>query len=314
MNEINNTFLTTDLRNPNELKPHPDNPRGEISADSIEVAQLAEDIKKRGLIQPIVITQNNFILAGHRRRIAAIIAGLELVPVVLRELGQDEFAEEFFLAENMQRQDLSPLEEAKAIQRLQQKLEKQSGKTLMKTDLSRRLNLPAQTINQRLAILELPERVQTLFHGLELPILSALKLAKLKDYPEEVEKFADRLAARQITLNALDTLITRRLPELKNLALAETTLKQKEKLGRIKHHYPENHHTPVFSRKGALESLENNSHKSIDLFKVRVLFDQTCCNCGMMGSEAVCQTCPLPKFINGLVGRSESAKEAAGSY
>jgi ParB family transcriptional regulator, chromosome partitioning protein len=296
--------LKTDIKNPLDLKPHPDNPRGEIPVDSEEIRQLAEDISKRGIIQPIVITPDNFILAGHRRRVASILAGLESVPVVYRELKTDEFAEDFFLAENMQRQDLSPLEEARAIERLRHKLEELTGKSVTNNELVRRLNLSVSLVRERLAILELPERVQKLFHLSEIPLNSASKLLKLKDYPEEIEKFADRMATRQVTLSSLDALITRRLPQLENAE--QKTVKRVNHFG---NHFPEGTQTQPISRKSVLEKLGADSSRRISLHTVRAVLEQTCCHCGMIGNDDVCETCPLPKFISGVIGRSDAAED-----
>lgn len=208
--------LQTDLRNPAELIPHPDNPRGEIDADAPEIVRLSEDIVRRGLIQPIVITPDGKILAGHRRRIAAIRAGLELVPVVIRTLEKHEFAEEFFIAENMQRQDLSPLEEAVVINALHLKLEKEWKRKVTQADLARRLDMPSNTVGLRLLILKLPERVQKLFHLMELPLNSSRELHRLVEWPDEVEKIADKIVMRQITLKSLNKVISRRLQMLRD--------------------------------------------------------------------------------------------------
>ncbi len=297
----------TDLRAPQELKPNPANPRGIIDDDTPEIQSLARDIRERGLIQPIVITPENLILAGHRRHRASLIAGIEFVPVVIRILRPGEFAEDFFLAENAQRQDLSPLEEARAIFALMRKLEKTTKKTVTRKDLARRLNMNAITISERLSILQFSDRVQLLFHHAELPLGSATKLLKLIDFPEEIEKFADRMVTRQVTLNSLDALIARRLPELEKNRDNEATLARHSKLEKIKRIFPENSHPkPPMTRNLAMENLRSNSAKQIDLFKVQVLFDQTCCNCGMMGNESVCLNCPLPKFINGICGRASA--------
>ena len=294
-------------RNPAELKPHPKNPRGEIDTESPGFLDFVEDIRRRGIIQPIVITPDNRILAGHRRREAAIAAGLETVQVVIRELKKGEFAEDFFIAENMQRQDLSPLEEARAIFALQSKLERKTKRVVSQKDLSRRLNLSTAVIRERLAILEMPERVQKLFHIAEIPLNSATKLLKLKDFPEEIEKFADRLATRQISLKNLDTLIIRRLPALNEQLVNEKTLERQPKLERIQRRFPENHHTPAVTRQSVLDSLTKDSNRRISLHTVKAVLEQTCCNCGMMGNDSVCLSCPLPKFVGGVIGRSDAS-------
>lgn len=298
--------IMTDMRDPRELKPHPDNPRGEIDPDSDEISRLADDIAKHKIIQPLVINSKGQILAGHRRRVAAIRAGLDEVPVVYRELSGSEFIEEIFLSENMQRQDLSPLEEARAIAAVKSKWEKQTKNKVTTADLARRTQIPTHTIRARLNILQLPGRIQNLFHICELPVNSATQLARLAEWPEEVEKFADRMVTRQITSASLDALITRRMHELQRTADNEATLNRKPKLARVKQYYPENSHTPVLTRKVVVENLAKRPRGSVTIFNLTKIFDATCCSCGLMGTESVCLSCPLPRFVNGLIGRADN--------
>ncbi|HLM62023.1 MAG TPA: ParB/RepB/Spo0J family partition protein, partial [Pyrinomonadaceae bacterium] len=153
----------TDIKNPLELKPHPENPREEIEETDPGIQALAQDVKERGIIEPLVVTPDDFILCGHRRLKAAIVAGLEFVPVVVRKLRPEEFAEDFFLSENGHRQNLSVLEEAKAIAALQDKLQA-GGRKCGSNELARRLNMTPIVVTERLAILEMPERVRLLYH------------------------------------------------------------------------------------------------------------------------------------------------------
>lgn len=305
------------FRDPNILKPHPENPRGIIDPESPEVISLCEDILKRDLIQPIVINSHDVIQAGHRRCVAAIRAGLKQVPVVIRETKQDEFIEEVFLAENMQRQDLSPLEEARAIGSLKRKLEERHKKQITNKELVRRLNIPPQTISQRLALLELPERVQKFFHIRELPVRAATQLIRLREWPEEIEKFADRMVRHQITLASLDALITRRMHVLQEEgdrqkyddreARRNGNVPAKRETGRG---YSRATGSVAITRETALENLGKNLSGSISMFNVKVIADSICCSCGMIGNTEVCQSCPLPRFINGLVGRATESKAA----
>lgn len=101
------------------LRPNPDQPRRAFAEDAI--AELAASIKARGMLQPILVRpvgrESYEIVAGERRWRAAQRAGLHEAPVVIRDLTDDEAAE-IALIENIQRVDLSPLEEAAAYQRL----------------------------------------------------------------------------------------------------------------------------------------------------------------------------------------------------
>jgi ParB family chromosome partitioning protein len=95
------------------VTPNPDQPRKHFAEEAL--ADLAASIKARGLLQPIVVrkvTDGYQLLAGERRFRAAVLAGLDRVPALIRE-GDDDL--EIALIENLQREDLSPLEEAEAL-------------------------------------------------------------------------------------------------------------------------------------------------------------------------------------------------------
>lgn len=139
------------------LAPNPDQPRRVFAEDSLE--ELAQSIRARGLLQPILVRPRGAdrfeIVAGERRWRAAQRAGLHDVPVVIRELA-DEAASEIALIENVQRVDLSPVEEARAYQRLsevykrsQDEIAKAVGKSRSHVaNLMRLLALPAYTLER----------------------------------------------------------------------------------------------------------------------------------------------------------------------
>lgn len=283
----------TQFRDPRSLKPHPDNPRIDIQNDP-ELIALAENIKSHDILQPIIITADDTILIGHRRTAAAIIAGLETVPVQIRDLSDNEYAADIFLAENVQRQDLSALEEARALQGLREVLEKERQASVPLTDLARRTNIPLNTVSLRLAILELPESVQQMFHRAELPLLSSRELAKLKDHPADCEMFANRLASRVLNLNNLKKAVEKRVSDI------DVTREAPKKVHQVQSA------SVVVTRTAAIENLKKNSRNTISLFMIEKVLETTCCSCGMAGEEAICQQCPLPRFVTGLVGRSDS--------
>lgn len=100
------------------LSPNPDQPRSFLPDDGLE--ELAASIREHGILQPLIVTPHGEsfqIIAGERRYQAARRAGLQMVPVIVREAGEQERLE-LGLVENLQRQDLNALEEAEAYQRL----------------------------------------------------------------------------------------------------------------------------------------------------------------------------------------------------
>jgi ParB family chromosome partitioning protein len=134
-------------------------PRSVMNPDALQ--QLADSIKAQGLIQPVVIRpvgpkgpQQRFeILAGERRWRAAQIAGLSEIPVVIRDV-PDRAASAMSLIENIQREDLNPLEEAKALHRLSEEF------TLTHQDLAETIGRSRASVTNLLRLLELSKDVQ----------------------------------------------------------------------------------------------------------------------------------------------------------
>ncbi|MBS0358996.1 MAG: ParB/RepB/Spo0J family partition protein [Proteobacteria bacterium] len=133
-----------------QLVPGKYQPRVEFDLESLK--ELSESIKENGILQPIIVRsvgQNYEIIAGERRWRASKIAGLEKVPVIICNIG-DESALAFALIENIQRKDLNPIEEANALHRLvnefamtHEQIAKVVGRSrTMVTNMLRLLNLP----------------------------------------------------------------------------------------------------------------------------------------------------------------------------
>ncbi|HHV58638.1 MAG TPA: ParB/RepB/Spo0J family partition protein [Firmicutes bacterium] len=137
-----------------EIRPNSFQPRRVF--DEEKLAELAESVRAHGVLQPVVVRAviGGFeLVAGERRWRAAQLAGLERVPVVVRELSDAEMME-IALIENLQREDLNPLEEATAYQRLLQEF------GLTQEELARRLGKSRSHIANIIRLLNLPAGVQ----------------------------------------------------------------------------------------------------------------------------------------------------------
>lgn len=139
-----------------KIIPNPRQPRG--SFDSESLGELAASIQEHGIIQPLIVThdkqKNEYILiAGERRLLAAKQAGLETVPIIVRE-ASDQDRLELALIENVQRTDLSPIETAKAYQQLNQIF------NLSHDDIAKRVGKSRTAISNTLRLLNLPTIVQ----------------------------------------------------------------------------------------------------------------------------------------------------------
>jgi ParB family chromosome partitioning protein len=135
--------------------PNPDQPRKTFSEESLK--QLADSIKEKGIIQPIIAEdQGNgkfIIIAGERRYRAAQLAGLKEIPVLPKDLSDDEKLE-IALIENIQREDLNPIEQAMAIK----SLIKTTGHSQDK--IAQRLGMGRSSLANILRLLKLPENIQ----------------------------------------------------------------------------------------------------------------------------------------------------------
>ncbi len=137
-----------------EIEPRKDQPRRIFEEDSLQ--ELADSIKQYGIIQPLVVQKREElyeIIAGERRWRAARMAGVKKVPVIIREYSKQEVAE-ISLIENIQREDLNPIEEARAYQTLIQEFH------LKQDELAEKVCKSRTAITNTMRLLKLDSRVQ----------------------------------------------------------------------------------------------------------------------------------------------------------
>src|SRR5581483_6676218 len=136
------------------IEANPAQPRHVFRAEALQ--ELAQSIRANGIIQPLVVrknTQGLQLVAGERRLRAARLAGLTEVPVVVQEIPDDRLLE-ITLIENLQREDLNPIEAAAAFERLSQEL------NLSPEEIGRRTGKDRSTVVNSLRLLQLPQDVQ----------------------------------------------------------------------------------------------------------------------------------------------------------
>jgi ParB family chromosome partitioning protein len=140
---------------PDKLSPNPDQPRKNF--DQTEMEELAESIREHGIIQPIIAADAGdgtyIIIAGERRTRAARLAGLDQIPVIIREY-TDEKRMEVSLIENVQRADLNPIEEAAAYKNLM------DFSRLSQDELAAKVGKNRSTVANALRLLKLPGEMQ----------------------------------------------------------------------------------------------------------------------------------------------------------
>ncbi len=170
-----------------QLQPGKYQPRREM--DEGKLAELSESIKAQGVIQPILVRQlpegNYEIVAGERRWRASRLAGLDQVPVVVREL-EDRTVIAMALIENIQREDLNPLEEAEALQRLITEF------SLTHAEAAQAVGRSRASVSNLLRLIDLPVGVRVLLETRRLEMGHARALLTLA--PELATKLAEEAA------------------------------------------------------------------------------------------------------------------------
>jgi ParB family chromosome partitioning protein len=139
-----------------EIAPNPLQPRRHFAPGPLE--ELAASMRQHGVLQPVVVTRNAaggyYLIAGERRWRAARLAGLERIPAVVREVASDDDRLALALIENLQRQDLTPIEEARAFHHLRS----ESG--LSQEEIAAQVGKDRSTVANSLRLLQLPLAVQ----------------------------------------------------------------------------------------------------------------------------------------------------------
>jgi ParB family chromosome partitioning protein len=167
------------------IGPNPYQPRTVFDPEA--VAELAESIKEHGVIQPLIVTRPAdrsgapyHLIAGERRLLASRQAGLKKVPVIVREASPQALLE-LALVENLQRQDLGPLEEALAFKRLAEEF------TLTQESIATRVGRSRSSVANSLRLLSLPPEIQASLARNEITAGHARALLGIEDRDEQVQ-------------------------------------------------------------------------------------------------------------------------------
>ncbi|MFP4144828.1 MAG: ParB/RepB/Spo0J family partition protein [Phycisphaeraceae bacterium] len=185
------------------LSPNPHQPRQEFDEAALE--RLAGSIASDGLMQPIVVRpaagkkERYELVAGERRWRAARQAGLDRVPALVRDLDDRQLAE-WALIENLQREDLNPLDRAQAFQGLIEQFE------LGHDEIAQRVGLERSTISNLLRLLNLDEGVQQMLRRGQLSMGQARALASVED-PNQQLALAERIVREGLSVRQVEQLV-----------------------------------------------------------------------------------------------------------
>ncbi len=182
-----------------QIRPNPQQPRHHFDKEALE--ELAASIRRHGVLQPLLVSENPpdryFLITGERRWRAARLAGLNTVPAVIREKITGDQQLELALVENLQRRDLTPLEESRAFEQLRSSL------GLSQQEIADRVGMDRSTVANSLRLLKLPAEVQEMVERGELSAGHGRALLAFADDEERCE-WANRARASGLSVRELE--------------------------------------------------------------------------------------------------------------
>jgi ParB family transcriptional regulator, chromosome partitioning protein len=231
-----------------DIRPNPYQPRKIFEEEAL--GELAESISSHGVIQPISLRKSikgYEIVVGERRFRAAGKAGLKTIPAVVQELTDDEMME-LALIENLQRENLNPLEEAKAYQKLMEHLQ------ITQDDLAARLGKSRPHIANHVRLLQLPQIVQEYLAEGKVSMGHARALLGLKN-KQELSGLLQKVVQEEMSVRQLEEYIQRA-----NSSVSRETTKKpavsaswKSRESRLKSYFGTNVQIKPGKRKGKIE-------------------------------------------------------------
>lgn len=182
-----------------EIKPNPFQPRRIFDEEKID--ELAQSIKEHGVFQPIILKKvktGYIIVSGERRYRAALKVGLSTIPSIIRQYEEAKVAE-IALAENLQRENLTPIEEAEAYKIIMKSLK------LTQVELAKKVGKSRSHVTNTLGLLNLPIEVQEMLLTNQISMGHARSLSKLEDQ-KQIIKLAHRIVSHQLSVRQIEEL------------------------------------------------------------------------------------------------------------
>ena len=194
-----------------DIGPNPDQPRENFSPEGIE--ELAESIREKGVLQPVIVKKKPEagsgvepkhkyeLICGERRLKASLLAGLEKIPALIKEVAQGDLLE-WALIENIQREDLNPLEEARAFERLL------AERGLSQEEVAKRVGKNRATVANAVRLLRLPEEVIKFIKEKLLSAGHARALLGLLTSEHQLH-MARRIVSENLSVRQVEELVSR---------------------------------------------------------------------------------------------------------
>ena len=190
------------------IDPNPVQPRSDFDEEALR--GLAESILADGILQPLLVrpAKNRYtLIVGERRLKAARLAGLRSVPAIVREIAPDRLLEAT-LVENIQREDLNPIEIALALEQMLKEL------NIVQDQLAERTGMSRTSVTNHLRLLKLPLAVIRLVRGGKLQMGHARALLAL-DSADEIESLANRAVETEMSVRSVEEFVRRKRSDAK---------------------------------------------------------------------------------------------------
>lgn len=263
-----------------DIVPDPGQPRKTFATEKLN--ELTQSLLGAGQISPIVVRPtsagNYMVVVGERRLRASIEAGLQSVNCIVRDDIDDRKALEMQLAENYQRTDISPIEQARALRNYTETYD------VSQHELSRITGIPQRTISARLSLLLLPESVHARLESGEIGPYQALEISKLP--PEKRDWLVEEVAQNRLGGRKLEALL-KRIKENHDLPIEKMVQKRKFKIKtKIAETYKVN----------ALSNIKSIKIKSVNVYSPQIAATNHyklnfACGCGVQAAIAVHLAC-----------------------
>lgn len=184
-----------------QIRPNPYQPRKHF--DEVALQELSDSIKQSGVFQPVILRKSMIkgyeLIAGERRVRASRLAGKTMIPAIVRQLDEDRMIE-IAVVENLQREDLSPLEEAEAYSMLMDKL------NLTQAEVADRMGKSRPYIANYLRLLTLPEQIKQMVTEEKLSMGQARTMLGLKDKSQMIA-VAEKVIKEHLTVRQVEELV-----------------------------------------------------------------------------------------------------------
>jgi len=204
-----------------QIDPNPHQPRQVFGEE--ELQELAESIRENGILQPIVVRRAGDryeLVAGERRLRASRILGLKEIPALIRDI-DDENSLKLALLENLQREDLNPLEKAAGFKALKEEL------GVSTAEIGRALGKGRSTVANTIRLLRLPEEVKGLINSGQLTEGHARAILAIEGVEKQIEA-AERVVNEELTVRDMEKSVSRKSPARKRKKEADPELRSLE--------------------------------------------------------------------------------------